>query len=115
MDKEFFQKQMERLVDTFGVNQYKPERVSLIWKEVLSFSEEWFSKAIDHFIGNLRQAPLMPEFRAEIATERERLWIIEKAQRRKESELEVESTYSAEKVRSYCKQIMSRIQEIDQE
>lgn len=79
MTESFFQMQLRRLTTNWP-NTYNSERSALLWREVKDFSDEWFARLVDRFIGELRQPPLMPEFREAISAERERNWSREKAQ-----------------------------------
>lgn len=74
-----FQGQMKRLTAQFP-QAYSQERVALIWREVQGFSDAWFTRIVDKFVGECRQAPLMAEFRNEISFERERNWSKQKEQ-----------------------------------
>lgn len=78
MDSKVFREQMERLMSCFGERNYNTDRCALIWKECSNLSNEWMIRTVDHFIGNERHAPLMPEFRSEIAKEREHNWKAQK-------------------------------------
>lgn len=74
MDRTHFLLQVKRLHNTYGPKSYNEERGELLWREVQDLSNYWMTKAVDLFVGSHRQAPLLPEFREEIAKERERLW-----------------------------------------
>jgi hypothetical protein len=75
--KEEFQREMDRLASNFR-NAYSPARQELIAKEVKDLSAPWWKRTVDRFIGEFRQAPLLPEIREAIAGERERLWDLQK-------------------------------------
>jgi hypothetical protein len=109
MDFDFFSRQMSRLSDTFGGNHYKDERIKIIWGNVKDLSHGWFSNVVNYFIGNSRQAPLMPEFNDEISKERERLYRIEKETRTEEIESFMAS-YGLEDIQTICHQIRKRLQ-----
>jgi hypothetical protein len=108
MDFDFFQRQINRLSETFGSNQYKSERLKLIWKEVNNFSDSWLIRVVDDFVGGSRQAPLVAEFREKAIEERERIYRIQKAQQTKEAE-EFMSAYSGEDIKTICGQIRDRL------
>lgn len=72
MTREEFQAQMNRLAETYGPNQYKPERLTVIWGLVKHQSGEWLQQTVSRLIGSMRQAPLVPEFEEALALERER-------------------------------------------
>jgi hypothetical protein len=109
MDKAFFQKQIDRLAETFGANQYKPERIKLIWNEVSHLSEEWLRNTVDHFIGDFRLSPLVPDFRKEIILERERLWNLEKSKHTRDTLSFSGHTYADEEIKFICEQIRKSI------
>lgn len=110
MNRSFFQQQMNRLGDTFGVNQYKIERIEVIWKEVRDFSDSWFSKTVDKFIGECRHAPLMAEFRDEISKERERMAYGEKRQHTQDAKDFFQGTYMPDDVKAIVQTIVNKIQ-----
>lgn len=110
MNKNSFQQQISRLVETFGANHYKPERINLIWGEIQDLSDWWMAKTMDRFIGELRQPPLMVEFREEISKERERLWKIEKAKNEKDAKDFYSGTYAPEDKKTICQMISKRLQ-----
>jgi hypothetical protein len=72
MDFDFFQRQIERLKETFGQQYYKDERVKLLWNDVRALSNQWLASVVSDFIYSSRQAPLGDEFRDKIGRERER-------------------------------------------
>jgi hypothetical protein len=108
MEFNFFRDQINRLAETYGATHYKDERIKIIWKELEEFSNQWLTKTIDYFIGNLRQPPLMAEFRDEISKERERLYQIKKKEQSKEAK-EFMSAYSGEDIQTICGQIVKRL------
>jgi hypothetical protein len=108
MNIQHFQAQVNRLAETFGAQYYKRERVEILWKSAKDLSDEWFSAVVDNFIGNMRQAPLMPEFQAEIGKERDRLWQQTKQQERREAKAFM-SVYAAEDLQGICANIRKRV------
>lgn len=74
MDFDFFQRQIERLKETFGQQHYKDERVKLIWRDVSDLKNEWFSAVVSEFIYSSRQAPLGDDFRLKVSQERQKSW-----------------------------------------
>lgn len=72
MNRGHFDKQIDRLRETFGAQHYRDERVGLIIVEVRDMADEWMTRACNLFIGEFRQAPLLPDFRAEKSKEMER-------------------------------------------
>lgn len=72
MTFEQFQLQMDRLGQTFGANHYKPDRTMIIWKEFRDLPEGWMRATVDRFIGEMRQAPLLAEFRTALVMDRDR-------------------------------------------
>lgn len=71
MDANHFKQQIGRLVETFGANHYKPERVNLIWREVKDAPDAWLTRVVDELIGSSRYAPLLTEFREHLSRLRE--------------------------------------------
>lgn len=103
-----FKHQMNRLADTFGANQYKTERVQVIWKAVKDLSDAWLTKTVDYFVGYFRQAPLMQEFEEEISKERERLYRLERETEEREAK-QFMSHYSGQDIQTICSQIRDRV------
>lgn len=109
MNQIEFQVQMSRLIDQFGKHSYGTERVALVWEEVKEFNPQWFKKTVDKFIGEFRNAPLMPDFREEISKERERLWHLEKQRHSQDSREFWESSFLPEEEKWICKTIRDRL------
>lgn len=109
MTEQEFNTQVQRLVNNFGKQAYSPERALLLWREVNDFSGRWFSNTVDKFIGELKHAPLLPEFREEISKERERLWNQEKDNHKKEVSDFWEGTFHTDEVKSICEKIRRRL------
>lgn len=105
MNRQLFQRQMERLAETFGAAHYRHERIEIIWREVKDLPDAWFTKTVDKFIGECATAPLMPKFREEIANERERNWNSVKEQERKETQQFLRDSYSNEEKQTICEMI----------
>lgn len=110
MNQSNFTRQMDRLCETFGATKYKSERIALIWKEIKDLSDEWFRGVIDKFIGECSQPPLLPEFREEIAKERERLYRIQKKKQSQEAKEFFRSSYQPDDLSTICQTIMKRLQ-----
>src|SRR5260221_7380531 len=66
-----FEGQMKRMIDVFGKGAYPGERVALIWKQVCDMELPWFARLCDRMIGDMRQAPLVSEFREAAYKERQ--------------------------------------------
>ncbi len=64
--------QMNRLVSQFGKGAYSTERSAVIWREVQHQSPEWWERTVNKFLGECRQAPLLPEIREALSRDRER-------------------------------------------
>lgn len=109
MNEPQFQAQMSRLIETFGVAAYKPERVRLIWREVNQRSAEWFTRLVDRFVGSSRQAPLLPEFRDAAAEEAEREWASQKRTHAKEAFEAMHYKFGADDKRTLAEMIQSRL------
>lgn len=62
MNEQAFANQINRLAETYGKNAYSNERVKLIWAGVRNLSQEWLKSTVDAMIGNMRQAPMIPDF-----------------------------------------------------
>jgi hypothetical protein len=74
MDFDFFQRQIERLKETFGPQHYKDERVKLLWRDVSQLKNDWFASIVSEFIYCSPKAPLGDEFRVKIGEERQKEW-----------------------------------------
>jgi len=103
-----FQVQVGRLSETFGKNAYGSERIALIWKEVSLLSNETFIRIVDRFVGELRQAPLLPDFREAASKEREQLWG-QKKQEERVTAKEFESAFSRDDTSMIASAIIKRI------
>jgi hypothetical protein len=109
MTEQQFQNQINRLANTFGKNIYSTERCKIMWDELGHFSAEWFTKIVGEFIGTLRQAPLMNDFREVAALERERMWTIEKKQHASEANQAMKCLFGASDIAWMCKTIRVRV------
>ncbi len=109
MDAHFFKIQMDRLAETYGSNQYRSERIKLIWREVVQFSDIWMEKTVDRFIGELRFAPLLPDFQKECAKERERLWRLMKNSEKVESKEFYKILNDHENLKNICEEIRKKL------
>lgn len=110
MTSMHYQQQMGRMIEVFGKNAYPRERIELIWKELKDFSDPWFTKIIDSFIGNLRLPPLVSEFCLEAAKERERQSDIRKREHKQDAKDFWRGTYQLEEVRDICQKIIQRME-----
>lgn len=109
MRPDQFQNQLGRLVEQFGKASYGTERSRILWQEVQGLEERWFSVVVDRFLGESRQAPLLPDFREEILRERERLWRIEKDKNSQDAKDFFNSSYQADDVKTLCEMITKRL------
>lgn len=109
MNPQHFQAQTNRLSDQFGHTAYGTDRRKILWKEVQDFSDAWFTKVVDKFIGEFRQAPLMAEFREEISRERERTHFSEKREHAQDAKDFFRCSYDAEGSRHICQYIIKRM------
>lgn len=109
MDYSQFNKQIERLKETFGEGKFGEERVSLIWREVKSFDAKWFEHAVDGFIGDRAFAPLMPEFRTETVKERERKRILERDSEANDAKAFMQIKFPDDDVRNIVQMCIKRI------
>lgn len=110
MNIQEFNTQMQRLVSNFGKNSYPDEKARLIWGEVRDFQGSWLQRAVDRFIGDFRQAPLVQDFREAAAKERERSWSLQKKQHEQDAKDFYAGTYQPEEVRVICQFIIKRMQ-----
>lgn len=85
MNQVQFKIQMDRMIQTFGKTPYCEERMNLIWKEVRDFDIKWFEYLCSRFIGENRQAPIVPEFREACIDEREKLLTLDRELRRRDA------------------------------
>lgn len=102
MNRTHFEREMNRLVDTYGSKSYPETRVNLIWREVKDFPDHWMTRTVDSFIKYQRQAPMMSEFNEEMSKERERNHDSLKAVHKQEIN---ELMHSNEIVRTFCQGI----------
>jgi hypothetical protein len=106
MTSNEFAFQVNRLERQFS--RFGEERSRLLWLEVQDFSSSWFSKVIDRFISDFRQMPLLPDFREEMAKERERLWQEEKKQHTQDAK-EFMASYGNDEIGVICENIRKRV------
>lgn len=67
MNELHFKDQVNRLKKQFGDAAYSTERLQIIWRDVSRYSDDWFTRTVDHFLGSLRNAPLPVDFKEAIA------------------------------------------------
>lgn len=99
---------VERLRGTYGKAAYGDDRVKLIWREVMQFSDKWFEGIIDELIGVSKYAPLLPEIREFASKERERLRAIAKREEANDAK-EFFSSYGTEDIKLLAQTIKARI------
>lgn len=109
MTSHEFNTQINRLKDCFTDRSYSDERMKVIWREVQDLDGKWFAKVVDRFIGECRQAPLMTEFREEIAKERERLWELQKKHNAKDAKDFMSGIYQPDDIKTICQYIVKRV------
>lgn len=109
MNPNHFQKQIDRLSAQFGAQHYKAERVKLYWRKFQYFSDSWMERSVNKFIEYSRVAPLMQEFEAEMALEREKNYDSKKTEHTRDAK-EFMASYPAEDIQTICAQIRDRIQ-----
>ncbi len=106
-----FQPQMNRLIETYGKIHYGTERGALIWQTVKDMNGDWFQGIVSGFIGEMRTAPLLNEFRAAVSHEREKRWNAEKVQGGKEAKEFFQNTmFDDESRKSMMATIIDRLQ-----
>ena len=108
MQRGSFQREMDRLVETFGGQHYKSQRLELIWREVKDFSDTWFQTIVDRLIGECRYAPLLPEFREESSKERERVRACDRSAEAKDGKTFFLGTYLIDEIKTICQYILKR-------
>lgn len=73
-----FEMQLDRLRERFGKQTYTAEFVKILWREVSNLADSDFICMVDRFIGDSRQAPIMPDFRDALSFIREKQSLREK-------------------------------------
>jgi hypothetical protein len=109
MRDEEFNYQVNRLIKSYGEKSFPAERLVLLHQEVKDFSAEWFKRVVDRLIADSRYAPLLSDFREEIARERERMAYQEKKQHEADAQAFYRGTYQAEDARTICQYILKRV------
>lgn len=66
-----FQREMNRLEETFGSRAFPKARVELIWNATSDMDGVWFKRLVDKMIGDLRQPPMVSDFRDAAYRERQ--------------------------------------------
>lgn len=102
-----FQKEMDRLADTFGA--YKNERMQLIWLEVKDMPDDWFRATVNDLIGSQRQAPLVDNFRDAVTQWRESDWKQKKKQYAEEAQA-FTTRFQSEDLKLICDTIGKRVE-----
>lgn len=78
MTHEEFQREMDRLVDQWP-RAYSGSRMEVIAREVADQTAAWWKRTVDRFLGERKDAPLLPEIRDVVARDRERSWTSQKS------------------------------------
>lgn len=108
MTETHFRNQVHRLESQFG--KYGAERGGILWKEVKTFSDHWFTKVVDKMLSSSRHMPLPSDFAFDISEERERVWRLEKKQHAQDAKDFWSGTYHPDEVKDICQKIRLRIQ-----
>jgi hypothetical protein len=103
MKHDEFAKQIDRLIVQFGKQSYSEERAALIWKEMFHIDAHEMEKVVDKFIGEFRHAPLLTDFRDELAKNRE-----QKREKDKEREAQPWSALPDDEIRMVMQTITKR-------
>lgn len=53
MTKQEYGKEIKRLIDTFGSNQFPSERVTLLYEAVKSLDAKWLTNTVNQMIGSM--------------------------------------------------------------
>lgn len=69
-----FARHFDRLIQTFGARAFPEERNKLIWQQLCDMDDDWFGRLVDKMIGDLRQPPMLPDFRDSANRERKRIF-----------------------------------------
>lgn len=64
MNKLHFDFEIKRLRETFGQNAYPVERAALLFRELISYSDEWMTSAVEAFILESKKPPMLSDFKA---------------------------------------------------
>lgn len=103
-----FVSQMERLKQQFK-QAYSEERMKILWREVQDITDLAFERMVDRFLGECRVPPLVPEFREQVAKDRETAWSYEKRQHTEHAEDLMQVLTSHDDVRTICENIRKRL------
>lgn len=109
MDKPHFKTEILRLSEQFGAHQYSEPRCLVIWSEVKSWPNEWFTKAVSFFLGEFRSAPLIQDFRDFSSKLREQFYLKQKEQFKQDSKDFWASTYHSDEIKWIVETIKNRI------
>lgn len=108
MKSDLFKQQVDRLNAQFN-RAFSEEKTALLWREVSEMSDDWMRITVDKFIGDCRYAPMLKEFREEVAVSRERLHERQKERNRVESESAMRQIFDGPMITSICKTITDRM------
>lgn len=72
MTQEAFKLQMDRLKGVYGERAYPEERLRLVFNAVKKMPDAWMENTANHFIGDLKQAPMLKDFVGEIEDSKRR-------------------------------------------
>ncbi len=109
MTDSAFRTQMQRMIDAFGAQHYKQERLAMVWKELGALSDSAFTRVVDRLIAESRYAPLLPEFRDAAAVEREQAWRHEKREHKQDAQEFYKSSFAKDEVRLLTQTIIDRL------
>lgn len=103
-----FDREIERLRNTFGKTPFSNDRLALAWNEVKDLSAPWFNRWVDFWLSNERQAPLPKDFREATSVERERLYESDKQKQKLDVE-DYQSMLSDDQTSMLLKTIVKRM------
>lgn len=83
-----FQKQMDRIKNTFGDRTYPQERTKVLWSEVAKQTAGWMEKTVTGFIASrqLNNPPLPMDFSQALREQRDLDWERGKSERAREAQ-----------------------------
>lgn len=109
IDPKIFNEQIIRLRGCFGDRAYPDDRAKVIWDEVKFLNNDWLKKTVDKFIGELRQAPLLIEFREAASRERNLRHAVDKGEYSQGAQEFFSGSMHPEETKSLFAAVVSRL------
>lgn len=109
MNNDDFQVQIKRLIETYGDKAFPSERIKLVWSEGHAYPIAAFKQICDKFIGEMRFAPTVKDFRLAYSDVREKQNANQKTKHEREAKEFWQNTLPDDDVRMIMGTIKKRM------